>query len=145
MNKAVWKLLIPKKRALAHLNLPKLDDALEAGRERRSECTLILTEGDSAKALAVAGLSVVGRDLFGVYPIRGKLLNVRDVSPISVAENSVGLRNKPMARRAHSYTNADRVADVTDVALRTHLCFCRPTPLSSLRSSPFGSRMSRPL
>ena len=30
------------------------------------ECTLILTEGDSAKALAVAGLSVLGRDKYGV-------------------------------------------------------------------------------
>ena len=42
--------------------------------------TLILTEGDSAKSLAVAGLSVIGRDLFGVFPLKGKLLNVRDAS-----------------------------------------------------------------
>jgi DNA topoisomerase-2 len=27
-------------------------------------CTLILTEGDSAKTLAVAGLGVIGRDRF---------------------------------------------------------------------------------
>ena len=39
----------------------------------------ILTEGDSAKALAVAGLGVVGRDNFGVFPLRGKMLNVRYV------------------------------------------------------------------
>ena len=44
------------------------------------QCTLILTEGDSAKTLAVSGLSVVGRDRFGVFPLRGKLLNVRDAS-----------------------------------------------------------------
>ena len=37
----------------------------------------------AAQALAVAGLSVVGRDLFGVFPLRGKLLNVRDV-PLKV-------------------------------------------------------------
>lgn len=29
------------------------------------DCTLILTEGDSAKALAVAGLAVIGRDKYG--------------------------------------------------------------------------------
>ncbi len=34
------------------------------------DCTLILTEGDSAKTLAVAGLSVIGRDNYGVYPLR---------------------------------------------------------------------------
>ena len=58
----------PKAKKLA--GLPKLDDANEAGGPRSSECTLILTEGDSAKALAVCGLSVVGRDLYGVYPLR---------------------------------------------------------------------------
>ena len=31
-----------------------------------------MTEGDSAKALAVAGLTVVGRQNFGVFPVRGK-------------------------------------------------------------------------
>lgn len=57
--------------------IPKLDDANWAGTKKSSQCTLILTEGDSAKALAIAGLSVVGRDKFGVYPLKGKLLNVR--------------------------------------------------------------------
>ncbi len=49
--------------------------------------TLILTEGDSAKSLAVAGLSVVGRDFFGVFPLRGKMLNVRDASHKQLVEN----------------------------------------------------------
>ena len=44
------------------------------------DCTLILTEGDSAKSLAIAGLSVVGRDYYGVFPLKGKLLNVREAS-----------------------------------------------------------------
>ena len=47
-------------------------------------CTLILTEGDSAKTLAVAGLSVIGRDHYGVFPLRGKLLNVREATPKQV-------------------------------------------------------------
>lgn len=59
--------------------VPKLEDANLAGGAHASDCTLVLTEGDSAKALAVAGLAVVGRDRFGVFPLRGKLLNVRAV------------------------------------------------------------------
>lgn len=58
-----------------------------AGGRKSNECTLILTEGDSAKALAMAGLEVVGRDLYGVYPLRGKMLNVRDSSMKSIKEN----------------------------------------------------------
>jgi len=69
------------------LGVPKLEDANEAGGKNGKDCTLILTEGDSAKSLAVAGLSVIGRDRFGVFPLRGKLLNVRDVSQRQVAEN----------------------------------------------------------
>ena len=60
--------------------IPKLDDANFAGTSKSEKCTLIVTEGDSAKALAVAGLSVVGRDCFGVFPLRGKCKNVRDAS-----------------------------------------------------------------
>lgn len=67
--------------------IPKLDDANWAGTHRSHECTLIVTEGDSAKALAVAGLSVVGRDKFGVFPLRGKPRNVRDVSVKQVTDN----------------------------------------------------------
>ena len=51
-------------------------------------CTLILTEGDSAKSLAVAGISVVGRDRYGVFPLKGKLLNVRDASNKTIMENA---------------------------------------------------------
>jgi DNA topoisomerase-2 len=60
--------------------IPKLDDANYAGTARSERCTLIVTEGDSAKTLAVAGLSVVGRDYYGVFPLRGKCKNVRDAS-----------------------------------------------------------------
>ena len=56
--------------------IPKLEDANWAGTRKADQCTLILTEGDSAKSFAVAGLSVIGRDKFGVFPLRGKLLNV---------------------------------------------------------------------
>jgi DNA topoisomerase-2 len=67
--------------------LPKLSDANNAGTKKASDCTLILTEGDSAKALAVAGLAVVGRDNFGVFPLRGKLLNVREAKHDQIMKN----------------------------------------------------------
>lgn len=51
------------------------------------ECTLILTEGDSAKTLAVSGLGVVGRDRYGVFPLKGKLLNVREATNPQVLKN----------------------------------------------------------
>ncbi|XP_010023597.2 DNA topoisomerase 2 [Eucalyptus grandis] len=67
--------------------IPKLEDANDAGGRNSDKCTLILTEGDSAKALAMAGLSVVGRDRYGVFPLRGKLLNVREASHSQIMEN----------------------------------------------------------
>jgi len=67
--------------------IPKLEDANEAGTKNSSGCTLILTEGDSAKTLAVAGLGVIGRDYYGVYPLKGKLLNVREASHKQILEN----------------------------------------------------------
>uniref|UniRef100_A0A6C0DP55 DNA topoisomerase (ATP-hydrolyzing) n=1 Tax=viral metagenome TaxID=1070528 RepID=A0A6C0DP55_9ZZZZ len=59
---------------------PKLVDALWAGTAKSQECTLILTEGDSAATSAISGLTVVGREKFGIFPLRGKLLNVKDIS-----------------------------------------------------------------
>jgi DNA topoisomerase-2 len=67
-----------KKRTIR--GLPKLEDASLAGTAKSSECTLILTEGDSAATSAIAGLKVVGREKWGVFPLRGKLLNVKDIS-----------------------------------------------------------------
>ena len=60
--------------------IPKLDDAVYAGTAKSHECTLILTEGDSAKAMALSGLSQEQRKYFGVFPLKGKLLNVKDIS-----------------------------------------------------------------
>ncbi|RSH87226.1 DNA topoisomerase 2 [Saitozyma podzolica] len=65
----------------------KLEDANNAGGRNAKNCTLILTEGDSAKALAVSGLAVVGRDEYGVFPLRGKLLNVREAGHDQIVKN----------------------------------------------------------
>ena len=76
------------KKTTSIRGIDKLDDANKAGTVESLKCTLILTEGDSAKALAVSGLSVVGRDYFGVFPLRGKVLNVRDVTLKKVSDNA---------------------------------------------------------
>ncbi|CAJ0581570.1 unnamed protein product, partial [Mesorhabditis spiculigera] len=75
------------KRKLATAEVEKLIDANWAGKKRRDECTLIITEGDSAKAFAMAGLEAKGRDRFGILPIRGKLLNVQDAAEARVFAN----------------------------------------------------------
>jgi DNA topoisomerase II len=60
--------------------MAKLEDALWAGTSKSKDCTLILTEGDSAATSAISGLKEVGRERWGVFPLRGKLLNVRDIT-----------------------------------------------------------------
>jgi len=68
-----------KKRSTVR-GIVKLEDAMLAGTNKSSECTLILTEGDSAATSAISGLKEVGRERWGVFPLRGKLLNVRDIT-----------------------------------------------------------------
>ena len=71
------------------IRIPKLCDANLAGTVKHSkECTLILTEGDSAKTMAISGLSVIGRDLFGVFPLKGKVLNVRNCGINDIQKNT---------------------------------------------------------
>lgn len=71
-----------------------LDPANNAGGKYSEHCTLILCEGLSAKTYAVAGIEKgvygrAGRDWFGVYPLRGKVLNVRNSAPTAIAKNAV--------------------------------------------------------
>jgi DNA topoisomerase-2 len=68
-----------KKRSTIR-GMTKLEDAMLAGTAKSKECTLILTEGDSAATSAISGLKEVGRERWGVFPLRGKLLNVRDIT-----------------------------------------------------------------
>ena len=75
------------KKQIKIAGIPKLDDANKAGTKDSGKCTLILTEGDSAKATAMAGLGVVGRDYYGVFPLKGKLLNVREAAASQLLNN----------------------------------------------------------
>jgi len=69
------------------INLPKLHDANKAGTKQSQKCSLFLCEGDSATSMAVSGMSVVGHDYFGAFPLKGKLLNVREASPQKIKAN----------------------------------------------------------
>ncbi len=66
--------------------IPKLDDAVYAGTAKSHECSLILTEGDSAKAMALSGLSQEQRKYYGIYPLKGKVLNVKDTGAKKVEQ-----------------------------------------------------------
>ncbi|KAK1370457.1 DNA topoisomerase 2 [Heracleum sosnowskyi] len=68
--------------------IPKLKDAYKAGTSQSRKCTLMLTQGDSAKSLAMIGLSVMGREYYGVLPLRGKLLNVKEATSEQIEENA---------------------------------------------------------
>ena len=67
--------------------IPKLEDANWAGTGKSKDCVLILTEGDTAASMAIGGLSEVGRDKYGVFPLKGKLINVKDTNVKKIAEN----------------------------------------------------------
>ena len=67
--------------------IPKLIDANWAGTEKSSQCIIIFCEGDSAKAGIVSGLSSEDRNTIGVYPMKGKILNVRGEQVKKIAEN----------------------------------------------------------
>ena len=69
-----------------------LDPANLAGTKNSDECSLILCEGDSAKTFAVKGIQTgvynkKGRDYFGIYPLRGKCLNVRNSNIATISKN----------------------------------------------------------
>ncbi|KUJ17005.1 putative DNA topoisomerase 2 [Mollisia scopiformis] len=93
----------------SRMNNPKLVDANLAGTKHGHECTLILTEGDSAKGLAVAGRAILDPDRIGVFPLRGKLLNVRDASVDQISKNAeiqnikqfLGLKHKQVYHNTH--------------------------------------------
>ena len=67
--------------------IPKLTDANWAGTEKSKDCMIIFCEGDSAKAGIISGLSSEDRNTIGVYPMKGKILNVRGESVKKIAEN----------------------------------------------------------
>lgn len=62
-------------------------DANFAGTSRSKECILILCEGLSALSGVVSGLSSDDRNIIGIYPLKGKLLNVRGEAIVKISGN----------------------------------------------------------
>ena len=85
----------------------KLVDANLAGTKHGHECTLILTEGDSARGLAVAGRAILDPDRIGVFPLRGKMLNVRDASIDQITKNKEIQNIKQFLGLKHKQTYTD--------------------------------------
>jgi len=84
-NKQAKKTDGSKVKNLRHIT--KLVDANKAGTEKSKDCTIILCEGDSAKAGIISGLSKDDREYIGVYPMKGKIFNVRGETISKISEN----------------------------------------------------------
>ena len=84
-NKAAKKTDGTKSKSIR--GIPKLDDANWAGTERSKDCMIIFCEGDSAKTGVISGLSSEDRNTIGVYPLKGKVMNVRGEAVKKVSEN----------------------------------------------------------
>jgi DNA topoisomerase II len=67
--------------------IPKLTDANWAGTEKSNQCMIIFCEGDSAKTGVISGLSSEDRNTIGVYPLKGKVMNVRGEKVTRISEN----------------------------------------------------------
>ena len=84
-NKAVKRMDGQKTKTIR--GIPKLVDANWAGTEKSNQTIIIFCEGDSAKAGIVSGLSSEDRNIIGVYPMKGKIMNVRGETKLKVSEN----------------------------------------------------------
>ena len=62
-------------------------DANFAGTDQSDKCVLILCEGLSALSGIVSGLSSEDRNVIGIYPLKGKLLNVRGETIAKISAN----------------------------------------------------------
>jgi len=75
------------KGKVSKIKVKKLDDANFAGTSQSEKTYLALTEGDSAKSFCISGFESTGRDCWGVFPLKGKPLNVRDSTMAKIKEN----------------------------------------------------------
>ena len=67
--------------------IQNLIDANLSGTAESNKCTLILCEGLSAMSGIVSGLSSEDRNIIGIYPLKGKLLNVRGELTKKISDN----------------------------------------------------------
>jgi DNA topoisomerase-2 len=83
------------KKKIKLRGIPKLEDANKAGTIQSSKCILNLTEGDSAKAFVMGGIK--NKDYEGVFPLKGKLLNVRDEKKVKTIDKNK--KNKKIRKK----------------------------------------------
>jgi len=81
-----------EKKGKSFRRIDGLDPANLAGTRHASDCVLVLCEGLSAKTYATNGINVgwngkKGRSYFGIMPLRGKCLNVRNATMKAISEN----------------------------------------------------------
>lgn len=100
MLKAIHDTIESKKKRLLsktdgkkvrRINIEKAEDANMAGGSESNKCVLWFCEGDSAKNYALTLVENLegGRDYNGIYPLRGKFLNVLKANIESIARSKV--------------------------------------------------------
>ena len=109
-NKAAKKTDGAKTKSIR--GIPKLTDANWAGTEKSKDCVIIFCEGDSAKAGIISGLSSEDRNVIGVYPMKGKILNVRGEPVKKISENKeiADIKKILGLETGKTYKNMDDVA-----------------------------------
>ena len=105
--------------------IPNLIDANNSGTVNSKDCILILCEGLSALSGIVSGLSSEDRNTIGIYPLKGKLLNVRGEQIKKISENKeineikkiLGLetgREYESIQDVHKYLRYGKIMYMTD-------------------------------
>lgn len=83
-------------KKVKYVNIYSAEDAKEAGGKKSDKCTLYIIEGLSAAGYVVNGLNPGDRDYIGIYPMRGKVLNVKSASEQRYIESRVIIEIKKM-------------------------------------------------
>jgi DNA topoisomerase-2 len=145
-----------------NIHIEKYSPANFAGTSKSKDCILILCEGDSAKSGVLSGLSKTDRDTIGIYPLKGKCLNVRGIDSQTISKNKeitdlkqiMGLENGREYKTiedVHKYLNYSKVMILCDAdvdgshikGLLINLFDCQWSSLLLLRG--FISYMNTPI
>jgi len=98
-------------RKSKHVNVRKAIDANQAGTKSSMQCSLFITEGDSAMGYATTLRSIMddGRayNNIGIFPMKGKPLNVMNAGALRIAQNTeiIGLKEMLGLREGVDYSN----------------------------------------
>jgi DNA topoisomerase-2 len=91
--------------------IQNLIDANLSGSDKSKDCILILCEGLSAMSGIVSGLSSTDRNTIGIYPLKGKVLNVRGEKSAKINENKeiAAIKKILGLESGRTYTSIDDV------------------------------------